>query len=880
MRLTAIRLHNVRSFAGRGIAIDAIGEGVNVLAEANEYGKSTIFDAVHALFFQSHKGKGGAIKALQPYSGGSITVEAEVETPEGRFHLRKRWLSKAQATVADAATGRLIAQADEADRWIDARMRGGAAGPAGLLWVQQGAVEMGKGGGKAGEAEKAAREDVLTSVSGEIEALTGGRRMAQVLAKCSAELDPLVTATGRQKAGGPYAAALQHRDELQARRDELDGIVNELRGHLDQRATARRRLADLQEADTAEHDRHALAAATKALIDAEAQAEKLERAELAERLARQEQQAASEALAGFEKALAGIAALKTRIDGEAAVFTEATEKRDRGRAARDTAAEALGAADEALRRADAALTAARKADLARAAAARLSERRQTLTGAETAAREADEARAQATALDVPKADLTRLDGLTDEVATLTAEQRASSASIRIAYAGPDAPRIRRDGAVVPDDEPMAIEGTARFDIDGVGALTVSSGAGSASGAVQQNLARARQGLADLLTKIGVPTPDAARTRARKADGHRHAADLATTRLETLAPKGLDALRTEVAALAAQAEEMPESAEPVETLAERHRLAGDARARAEAQRDAAQTALNTLERGLVESETNLARSREALQRDETAAGEGGDPDARRAALTQASAETARAFDVAKSAADALRAQTPDLITLRAAKARAESVLTRSRAETESLGRTISELDGRIGTRAEQGVEEELAEVEGRLSRAADHVAGLETEIAALQRLKTVLTDARAQAKEHFFEPVMAELRPLLSLVFGDAVVTFDETTLLPVSVERGGEVEKFDVLSGGMREQITILTRLAFARLLAQDGRTVPVILDDALIYSDDARIERMFDALHRQATDLQILVFTCRQRAFRALGGREMQVAAWSPEDG
>jgi len=127
--------------------------------------------------------------------------------------------------------------------------------------------------------------------------------------------------------------------------------------------------------------------------------------------------------------------------------------------------------------------------------------------------------------------------------------------------------------------------------------------------------------------------------------------------------------------------------------------------------------------------------------------------------------------------------------------------------------------------------------------------------------------------------MAELRPLLSLVFGDAAVTFDEKTLLPVSVERGGAVESFDVLSGGMREQITILTRLAFARLLAEGGSTVPVILDDALIYSDDARIERMFDALHRQATDLQIIVFTCRQRAFRALGGREMQVRPWSPED-
>ena len=81
----------------------------------------------------------------------------------------------------------------------------------------------------------------------------------------------------------------------------------------------------------------------------------------------------------------------------------------------------------------------------------------------------------------------------------------------------------------------------------------------------------------------------------------------------------------------------------------------------------------------------------------------------------------------------------------------------------------------------------------------------------------------------------------------------------------------------MREQLAILTRLAFARLLAKSGNPVPVILDDALVYSDDVRIERMFDALHRQANDLQILVFSCRQRAFERLGGNSLNMIEWKP---
>ena len=51
-----------------------------------------------------------------------------------------------------------------------------------------------------------------------------------------------------------------------------------------------------------------------------------------------------------------------------------------------------------------------------------------------------------------------------------------------------------------------------------------------------------------------------------------------------------------------------------------------------------------------------------------------------------------------------------------------------------------------------------------------------------------------------------------------------------------------------------------------------MILDDALVHTDDDRIEAMFTALHRVATDQQVLVLTCRQRAFQSLGGTRAHV--------
>ena len=56
-------------------------------------------------------------------------------------------------------------------------------------------------------------------------------------------------------------------------------------------------------------------------------------------------------------------------------------------------------------------------------------------------------------------------------------------------------------------------------------------------------------------------------------------------------------------------------------------------------------------------------------------------------------------------------------------------------------------------------------------------------------------------------------------------------------------EELGSLSEGTQEQLAVLVRLGFGRLLAESGAPVPLILDDALVYSDDARIERMFAAL-------------------------------------
>jgi DNA repair exonuclease SbcCD ATPase subunit len=216
--------------------------------------------------------------------------------------------------------------------------------------------------------------------------------------------------------------------------------------------------------------------------------------------------------------------------------------------------------------------------------------------------------------------------------------------------------------------------------------------------------------------------------------------------------------------------------------------------------------------------------------------------------------------------------PDLATIEARLARARSASEQGAREIATAREDLAGLNERISVLADEGLEEQLSALAEERIEAEARAARYEVEVRSLTRLRRALEDARAFARDAYFAPVLRELQPLLCILHPGAKLMIDDTTLLPATLTRNGQEESLEILSGGTREQLAILTRLAFARLFAAAGRSVPVILDDALVHSDDDRIEAMFDALHRTSRDQQILVFTCRQRAFAALGGERAVV--------
>lgn len=874
MKLTALRLHNVRRFAGRGIAVEGIGDGVNVLCAVNEFGKSTCFDALHALFFQPHTGTPGAVQGLRPYSGGNPLVEADILTGDGPFRLTKQFYGGRRAMVREIGSGRLVAQADEAERFIANLVQGGTTGPAGLLWVRQGITGIERRAKSDEESEKRARESVLTSVQGEVESLTGGRRMAQAVAACEEELSRLVTATGRPKAGGPYAQALEDCDRMVEAERRLAAEVKALREALDRRRALRARLAELENPELQAARLRDVTQAEIAFATAKAQGEALKTAEVETALARSRRDAARQDLEGYRQNLARFAVLRERDAEGRRKRDEALERQRAASAAGHAAASAVETAEREEREARDLLIRLERALRARDAAEQLAGLQQAHARAEAGRLEVETIQAELKALALPTGAVKQLEAVETELVGLRAAVAAQATLLRMDYRAGATGTIAIEGVALADGEERSLTRNAALEIEGVGRLTLTLPQGGG----YDDMARAEARRASLLGSLGVESLSEARQREAAIAELGMKLGLARQRLSLLAPDGLPALQEQIARLESQSgatEETksdPEAVRGVLATAEARVTASRGAVReAQTQRDAAHVAVVEAERALAGVASELAGLVAMLG-----------PEAGRteheAALAAELAETERVLAAALFQLDELRRGATDMAGAEAKLQRMRSVADGATAEIAKLREETAGLNGQIRAQADTAVEETWQEVSDKLAAAGKRLAVLEREVALLTRLRDALEAARTEARDHYFAPVMGELRPLLGLLFEDATVTFDEETLLPRTVSRNGLEEPVGVLSGGMREQLAVLTRLAFARLLAKDGQPAPVILDDALVYSDDDRIERMFDALHRQASNQQIIVFSCRQRAFAQLGGNILRMVPWSPD--
>lgn len=883
-----MRLHRleIRDFRGvRHLVLDDLADtGVHVIHGPNERGKSTIVAALHAVLFTPARKTGKVLEAMRSVGvDRPPSVAAELSLDGRRFTVDKRYTGRSGASteirVLEGPGAPAQYAGREAEDWLAERVQ--AAGLQdlwGAFTAEQGTVPGALELAKVPQMSRAAAGEPATAdpaadAAGEAEAAAA----AEILDRARAEHAELLTPTGRYNKR--VAEALRAPEDIGA---ELAGLRERRREFDDWVAGIERLDARIRRLrNRAPRQRELVAELAEAAEAARGLTGRAEAAEAAVRQRRLEHEAAATARGTRERLVAELRAREAARDRATAELAAAEEAAEAARAAvaaarADREAAAAAIADARARRVLAESDAAHLAELAAAEAAR---GRRAAVAEATGARDAAAARLDGPAVTAELiAEIDRADSRA-RLARAVLEQAAPT----VRLAADPAREVLLDGAGVELGEAELVRPvTARtvIGVDGV-TVTVDPAADAADRAAEA--VAADRALAGLLERAGVAGVDEARAAAaRRAAAEEGLAEAERALAEARAAGDADADRELLRRIYGSAEPGPEAA-PVDRAGARRdawRGAGEppeppadadaaraAREAAEADLAAAEAAeegaagrLRAAETGAALTRVSTARARreDALREADQAAAAlaGARADAADEALAEALAAAAGALAEAERAAAAVAAEVAERDP-RDTILRHEAERTRLNAEAMDLERAIARRDGLQRTVDEAtGLDERIARAEGELAHARQRAESLVERADALRMLVEVLEEAREEIRVAYAAPLRDTLTRLAKPVFG-ADVAFDlDEDLGIVSRTRGGRTVAFAALSGGAREQLDILLRLAAAMIL-DGGESAPIILDDALGATDPDRLADMNVALDIAGRQAQVIVLTC-----------------------
>lgn len=201
-----------------------------------------------------------------------------------------------------------------------------------------------------------------------------------------------------------------------------------------------------------------------------------------------------------------------------------------------------------------------------------------------------------------------------------------------------------------------------------------------------------------------------------------------------------------------------------------------------------------------------------------------------------------------------------------------------AQTQLLQAQMSDADDTV-----THLQQQIAQVQGRLdagrdaqtlgdqiSRLEEELVRQQTEYNALQLSLDALQAANTTLQNRF----SPELGRRAAEIFADMTGSTWSHILLDrefhLSAESGSDPTRRSVqlLSAGTADQLYLAVRLAICEMILPPEQNPPLILDDALLTFDDARLSTTLDYLTRLGAQRQILLFTCQGREAALLRGR------------
>ncbi len=862
MKLHRLSLRNYRGITHRDIEFP--DRGVVVVSGANEIGKSSMIEALDLLLEAKDRSTKKEVKQVKPtHADEGAEITAVISTGPYRFEYYKRFHKKPETRLTVLSPLREQLTGDEAHDRVQAIL---AETMDTELWQAQRVLQSASTASvDLSGCDALAR--ALDVAAGRTDTLSGTEPL--LIDRIDAEFRQYFTATGR--ATGQWASAVarlrdaeQHFDLCRSAVDEVDdavarhaGLADELaRLSLDRVRAAERLEAAQAAADTVKQLNDRLAAA-RALA---------EPAEMA--------QAASEAALGERRRL------RAELAERSATITSL-----------ESAVKA--AADDEVAANEVAVAAAAAAETARVAAEECRVRVDAARGTvERIARrhEAEKLVAKLAKIDAVERDLADVDAelspitLSDgvmrdvELAALTTERAAFQAELTSA-------RIELDAVagvqILVDGRPVELSPgvgwsqnvTTSAEVELPDVMTVRVVPGASAADSQDKLDRARQMLAGLLDEAGVADVEAARAldarrRELMASGDR----LRATRDALIGDDAVEELRARLADLSAElAGSSCDDPRVEDARVELDAATGalrQARADEDSCSDAATTAASRAMK--VSSVAAVLRSKLSTAREEVAAAterlvrqRESQTDDQLVIQAEADAERARRVVAQVLAIDAeLVAAGPAAVAaeLRDAAGRAAKLGERH----DEVGGQLREVTAQLRVYGSEGRKGRLDAAQTEYEHAAAEHDRIQRRAGAAQLLQSVMTRHRDESRLRYVDPFRTEVERLGRIVFGADFEVEIDGDLRMLSRTLGGCTVPFESLSGGAKEQLGIVARLASAALVAkEDG--VPVVIDDALGFSDPDRLARMGEVFDAVGGDGQVIVLTCSPERYAGI---------------
>ncbi len=862
MKLHRLVLTDYRGIAHRDIEFPDCG--VVVVCGANEIGKSSMIEALDLLLECKDRSTKKEVKQVKPTDADvGSEVTAEISAGPYRFVYRKRFHKRCETQLTVLAPRREQLTGDEAHERVCAML---AETIDTELWHAQRVLQAASTTAvNLSGCEALSR--ALDVAAGAADTLFGTEPL--LVERIDAEYARYFTPTGRPT--GEWSAATtrlrEAEDEVQRWTTAVAEIDDRVRRHVE----LTDRLAELSFQRTAAGDRHSAArAAADQLV---ALADQLREARLIVKAAAATSAASNAAQC---ERLRLRAEVNTRAGSLAALEAESRE----AGAARAAVHHAGAAADTALAEAAAALvTAQQRVDSLRRVVAQLADRdeadRLTARLSKVVAVQAEWQKvcAELAAIAVTEAIAHRVEAAAAALDRVDGQLALVSGTIEFTAAA-DIELVSADQQVaLTAGQSWSTTATGPTEVAVAGVLTARFTPGGTVRDVQARHAAAQQELSDALAAGQLTDLAAVRCADRRRRDLQNSRDQLSATLDGLCgddqvdemqarlaqlragqPAGfgvdivtaridLRTAETNCAQLAAVCDARRKDAAAAAT-----RLA-ETRTRAAVLDDK----LATQRAELDVITDRLAQQRAVVTDDDLATG----------ADTDRRAEAAATQRVA-SLTEQLNAAGPDAVT--AELAHAAAAVEALRTCSEETERGLHEVNVELTVFGTEGRHGKLDAAQISCAHAEAEHLRVGRRARAVQLLRSVMARHRDTTRLRYVEPFRTELQRMGRPVFGPGFEVDVDSDLKICSRTLDGRTVPYESLSGGAREQLGILARLAGASLVAKED-SVPVLIDDALGFTDPDRLAKMSEVLDSLGADGQVIVLTCTPARYDGVRG-------------